>query len=42
MRGCMPVHFAGIPKKYEPVTKHTCSKCRKDRWVKANNEKRVT
>lgn len=34
--------FCGHTEKIEPVSKHICSKCRKDLWVKASNKKRIT
>lgn len=34
--------FCGQPEKIEPTTKHTCKKCKKDVWVKASNNKRIT
>jgi len=33
--------FCGYTEKLEPVTKYTCPTCRKWKWVKASNKKRV-
>jgi uncharacterized membrane protein YcaP (DUF421 family) len=34
--------FCGYTEKIEPVSKHTCSKCKKDLWVKASKKKRIS
>ena len=34
--------FCGYTEKIQPVNKHACIKCKKDRWVKASNKKRIT
>jgi uncharacterized membrane protein YcaP (DUF421 family) len=34
--------FCGYAEKMEPVNQHICKKCKKDRWIKASNKKRVT
>ena len=34
--------FCGYTEKLEPVIQHTCIVCRKDKWVKSDNRKRVT
>jgi uncharacterized membrane protein YcaP (DUF421 family) len=34
--------FCGHTEKIEPVSKHICSKCKKDFWVKASKKKRIT
>lgn len=34
--------FCGETQKLEPTTRHACSTCKKDKWVKANDKKRVS
>jgi len=34
--------FCGYPEKIAVANHHACKKCKKDRWVKASNKKRVT
>jgi uncharacterized membrane protein YcaP (DUF421 family) len=34
--------FCGFTEKLEPVSKHVCSRCKKDTWVKASKSKRVS
>jgi uncharacterized membrane protein YcaP (DUF421 family) len=34
--------FCGYTEKIEPASKHACSKCKKNLWVKASRNKRVT
>ena len=34
--------FCGSTEKIEPVSRHICSKCKKDLWVKASKKKRVS
>ena len=34
--------FCGFTEKLEPVSKHVCTKCRKNTWVKASKQKRVS
>jgi len=33
--------FCGYTEKLKPATQHTCPQCKKDKWVKASNQKRV-
>lgn len=34
--------FCGFTEKIEPVSRHVCSKCKKNTWVKASKKKRVS
>lgn len=33
--------FCGYTEKLKPVSKYTCPECKKSKWVKANNKKRI-
>lgn len=33
--------FCGYTENLQPVATHTCSKCKKDRWVKSSNKTRI-
>ncbi|MBC8003975.1 MAG: DUF421 domain-containing protein, partial [Verrucomicrobia bacterium] len=33
--------FCGYTEKLKPATSHTCKVCKKDRWVKSSDKKRI-